>query len=123
MQIYSETSVALQSASEHQESLSESSVAVQWASGPLQTTANTQFAKPQMHILQSNRRVQSTVETSCPPCSVAVALRAIGDANDGPARCMLCIIAIQSLLGSLHRNACILGFEKSSFVVLVLPVS
>ena len=81
MQIYSETSVAVQSASEHQESLSESSVAVQWASGPLQTTANTQFAKPQMHILQSNRSVQSTAETSCPPCSVAVALRAIGDAS------------------------------------------
>ena len=33
MQIYSETFVAVQSASEHQESLSESSVAVQWASG------------------------------------------------------------------------------------------
>ena len=44
-------------------------------------TANAQFAKPQTHILQSNRSVQSTAETSCPPCSVAVALRAIGDAS------------------------------------------
>ena len=42
---------------------------------------DAQFAKPQMHILQSNRGVQSSVETSCPPCSVAVALRAIGDAS------------------------------------------
>ena len=44
-------------------------------------TANAQFAKPQAYILQSNRSVQSTAETSYPPCSVAVALRAIGDAS------------------------------------------
>jgi len=44
-------------------------------------TANAQFAKTQTHILQSNRGVQSTAETSYPPCSVAVALRAIGDAS------------------------------------------
>jgi hypothetical protein len=44
-------------------------------------TANAQFAKPQTHILQSNRSVQSTAETSCPPCSVAVALMATGDAS------------------------------------------
>ena len=44
-------------------------------------TANAQFAKPQTHILQSNRSVQSTAETSYPRCSVAVALRAIGDAS------------------------------------------
>ena len=44
-------------------------------------TTNAQFAKPQMHILQSNRSVQSTAEASCPPCSVAVALMATGDAS------------------------------------------
>ena len=39
---------------------------------------DAQFAEPQTHILQSNRSVQSTAETSCLPCSVAVALTAIG---------------------------------------------
>ena len=41
-------------------------------------TANAQFAKPQMHILQSNRSVQSTAEASCLPCSVAVLVLGLG---------------------------------------------
>ena len=54
-------------------------------------TTNAQFAKPQMHILQSNRSVQSTAETSCLPCSVAVALTAIGLTTIGLDACSVAL--------------------------------
>ena len=52
---------------------------------------DTQFAKPQKHILQSNRSVQSTAETSCAPWSVAVALKAIGLTTIGLDACSVAL--------------------------------
>ena len=52
---------------------------------------DAQFAKPQKHILQSNRSVQSTAETSCAPWSVAVALRAIGLTTIGLDACSVAL--------------------------------
>jgi hypothetical protein len=52
---------------------------------------DAQFAEPQTHILQSNRSVQSTAETSCLPCSVAVALTAIGLTTIGLDACSVAL--------------------------------
>jgi len=52
---------------------------------------DAQFAEPQTRILQSNRSVQSTAETSCLPCSVAVALTAIGLTTIGLDACSVAL--------------------------------
>ena len=52
---------------------------------------DAQFAVPQTHILQSNSSVQSAAETSCLPCSVAVALTAIGLTTIGLDACSVAL--------------------------------